>query len=348
MPTAAETPRRVDPRNIRLISSLLLLVVFGFIRIILEDPRSIIRTSHYDHQPELKSKSVEPTSASPSMKPQPDAVASYKEKNEIDWSDPMLARGGHGKPIVIESHKLVFFFIPKVACSVFKMLFRRMMGFSDWLDKNPHAPSNLDDFQHLGDFSRHKQLTMMTSPNWTRAIFVRDPLERTLSAYKDKGFHRGGEFVYNRCCRVDGKNETMPAFCSNFPFNKTNFPFETFVNHVLFECKTSYDGHWKPQSLLLHKDNWNFINFVGNLKNGEADTHLLLKQIGAFEEFGASGWGEFRNQSFFQSNRAKHKTDSMSAMEQHYTPDLRKRVFEYVRGDYEMELFNFTIPSDLL
>ena len=109
------------------------------------------------------------------------------QENEIDWSDSRFALGGYDKPIVIESHKLVFFPVPKNACTVFKKLFRRMMGYRDWLEKNPHAPSDIDGLKHLGHFSRDEQLAMMTSPDWTRAVFVRDPLERILSAYLDKG-----------------------------------------------------------------------------------------------------------------------------------------------------------------
>jgi hypothetical protein len=35
-------------------------------------------------------------------------------------------------PIVIEKYKLIFFTLPKCGCTVWKQLFRRMMGYSDW------------------------------------------------------------------------------------------------------------------------------------------------------------------------------------------------------------------------
>lgn len=60
------------------------------------------------------------------------------QENEIDWSDRNFAEGGYQSPIVIESHKLVFWQVAKVGASVFKRLFRRMMGYSDWLEKMPH------------------------------------------------------------------------------------------------------------------------------------------------------------------------------------------------------------------
>ena len=41
----------------------------------------------------------------------------------------------------------------------------------------------------------------MTSPSWTRAIFVRDPKERLLSAYLDRIDSLSGEYGARACCR---------------------------------------------------------------------------------------------------------------------------------------------------
>ena len=85
---------------------------------------------------------------------------------EIDWSDGIFQRGGWDKdPIVIESHKLLFFTVPKNACTTFKTLFRRMMGYQDWLVKSPHDPAK-NGLRYLGHYSRDQQQKMMTSPEW--------------------------------------------------------------------------------------------------------------------------------------------------------------------------------------
>lgn len=82
-------------------------------------------------------------------------------------------------PIVVQSHKLVFFSIPKAGCTTFKQLLRRMMGFRDWKSQNgrtfmPHNPQ-YNGLRYLYDFSLEEANEIMTSPNYTRAIFVRDP-----------------------------------------------------------------------------------------------------------------------------------------------------------------------------
>lgn len=82
-------------------------------------------------------------------------------------------------PIVIESHKLLFFTIPKVGCTIWKQLFRRMMNYSDWTsqDYDTHQPHNpeINGLKYLYSYTLEEASIMMTSPDWTRAMMVRDP-----------------------------------------------------------------------------------------------------------------------------------------------------------------------------
>jgi len=290
---------------------------------------------------------------------------SINRKGKIDWTDDIFVRKGwDNDPIVIESHKLLFFTVPKNACTTFKRLFRRMLGYENWLKVSAHDPAK-NGLKYLGKYSREQQEEFMTSPSWTRAIFVRDPLERTLSAYMDKAlkttYHYwkppvNGAYIKRICCNMLPKsNKTSVSFdsCKAPPLwpyktNLTidNFPFETFVKEMLVKCS---DPHWRPQYKRMSIRNWKYINFVGRFENKKADTHRLLKKIGAFEEFGASGWGEDENGNLtlpiFGSNLAPHATDSGTKMSKHYTDEVRKLVFKYYRMDYTLKLFNFTRPK---
>ena len=123
-----------------------------------------------------------------------------------------------------------------------------------------------------------------------------------------------------------------------------NFPFKTFVKKIV---KTCPDPHWKPQYKRMSMQNWKYINFVGRFENKKADTHRLLKKIGVFEEFGASGWGKDENGDwtlpiFGGHNLAPQRTNSGSEMGNYYTEEVRKLVSKYYREDYLFRLFNFT------
>ena len=285
------------------------------------------------------------------------------ESNKIvDWTDSIFQKTGgwDDAPIVIESHKLLFFTVPKNACTTFKKLFRRMMGYKNWLIASAHDPET-NGLKYLGQYPPDKQNEFMISSDWTRAIFVRDPMERTLSAYLDKGLKSGprhwkpsitGAHVKRHCCRLWGKRNPI---CNLSPFTphetnltEYNFPFESFVVSFMRQCQ---DPHWNQQILRMKPKNWKRINFVGHFENIQNDTRRLLKKIGAYKEFGATGWGESSSDtnktlSIFEKNLANHKTGSGNYMEKHYSPTTERLVLKYYRPDYSFDLFNFTRPEN--
>ena len=280
----------------------------------------------------------------------------------IDWTDKIFRPDGwDNEPIVIESHKLLFFTVPKNACSTFKQLFRRMMGHGDWLEGNPHNPED-NGLKYLGHYSKDQQKEFMTSPEWTRAIFVRDPLERALSAYMDKGLKTGpkewqpvvtGHHMKHKCCQ-QLENLKIPE-CRKFPMipfendlTEENFPFDSFVTSFMAQCD---DPHWRPQHLRMRRGNWKWINFVGHFENKQKDTRRLLEVIGAYDEFGATGWGRKRidsnaTLSIFEKNLANHKTGSGDKMKEYYSTKTERLVLQHYRLDYNSEVFNLTKPVD--
>jgi len=301
------------------------------------------------------------------------------DKDGIDWSDHIFSRRTEfewgNDPIIVEKYKLMYFPIPKNACTTFKQLCRRMMGYEDWQTGQEHNP-RWNGLKYLGHFPKHKQIEMMTSPEWTRAIFVRDPLERILSAYMEKGLDwAGGDVsgahVKQKCCSLTTKGRPFSSdhgdlnitACKEWPFvpyenplTIKSFPFEKFVKNFMRQCP---DPHWRAQSEILSSPaNYKFINFVGHFENKKEDTHALLKKIGAFEEFGASGWGNITIQlggkkpknitkslGIFETSFTAHQTGSSKKVDRFYTDELRKLVYDFYRKDYDMEIFNFTRPT---
>ena len=290
--------------------------------------------------------------------------------DDMDWSDSIFRREGwDNDPVVIESHKLLFFTVPKNSCSEFKMLFRRMMGLKDWktvgsMQERLHNPAS-NGLRYLGTYPKEQQAEFMTSPEWTRAIFLRDPRERVLSAYMDKGlggykeykFVAGG-YVKSHCCgmRFDSKTEeertrierSRPHCLPLFPFmeNNTpeNFPFEDFVRYFMRQCP---DPHWGPQSRRMTESSWKMINFVGHLGTLQEDGHALLNRIGAFEEFGVDGWGP-QNGKIFETNFVKHATSAKKKATRFYHSNFSEPetlVLQHYRKDYEHPIMNMTKPE---
>lgn len=63
----------------------------------------------------------------------------------------------------------------------------------------PHNPRH-NNLKYLWDYSLEEANEIMTSPEWTRAIFVREPKQRFLSAFLDKAVSNDGWHVMKTCC----------------------------------------------------------------------------------------------------------------------------------------------------
>jgi len=285
------------------------------------------------------------------------------DSNGIDWTDPIFLHvidpllGWENDPIVVESHKVVFFPISKVACTQFKMLFRRIIGRDDYQDQNTdlvHDPKR-NGLTYLGQYSRDKQREIMISSVWTRAIFVRDPIQRLLSAYSDVVLRQGGKRIQEVCCGINSSNpngkqgldhceKLKPSNNNNSPIDETILPFKDLVNNFIAICN---DVHWRPQVTRMMAASWKTINFVGRFENLKEDTHKLLEMIGAYDEYGSQGWGP-TNGAIFESNLMKHATsgsDGNRSFYKHDDKETMEAILNIYRDDYEHTIINLTKPE---
>lgn len=174
---------------------------------------------------------------------------------------------------------------------------------------------------------------MMTSPEWTRAIFVRDPKSRLLSAYLEKAANSTYVITKARCCNIWG--DVVDHFCQE---QVKTFPGFVEVAH---HCNNE---HWEAQSNRVDEKFWPYINFIGYYHNLAHDTMTMLKQLGsngqAWERYGKSGWGHNGTDAIYRGVRTKHATFADARFAQYYTDNLTNEVDYMYRQDYER--FNFT------
>ena len=234
-----------------------------------------------------------------------------------------------GAPIVLEKYKLIFYTVPKVGCTVFKQLFKRMMGHDNWRLQNddvPHNPGS-NRLTYLSAFEPDTAKKMLLSSEWTKAIFIRDPKERVLSAYLDKAVGNDGKYVNVHCCPNTGtcRDRARSSF-----------------RHFLELAATCHDPHWNPQTWRMEAKYWPHINFVGHLETARDDTERLLRKVGGWEEFGANGWGKSETEAIFESSSVKHQTGSHDHLEEHFdsneTEGLVEKLYE---DDYRNPLLVF-------
>jgi hypothetical protein len=263
------------------------------------------------------------------------AVSTGRNDMLVQQGDSVYLRGDwDGSPVVLEDYKLIFFTSAKVGCTVWKQLFRRIMGQKDWKAEStknllPWNPE-LNGLKYLYDYDRETASRMLSSPEYTRAIFVREPKERLLSAYLDKGV-QNSFFISQKCCpSTNTCAEVAKSSLSNF--------FDLI--------QTCENGHWKPQGRRMEAKYWPYINFVGRMETVADDAKTLLKSVGAWDKFGKSGWGKHGNVSVFETKAGgagrKHATKARDRLRVHYTPGLERSVDFYYSSDYVNPVLNFT------
>lgn len=83
------------------------------------------------------------------------------------------------------------------------------------------------------------------------------------------------------------------------------------------------------------------------MENLAEDGKHLLRQIGAWQRYGASGWGKDGKDSIFQSKAGgvgrHHATNAQEKLKQKISSaKLEKKIEEYYAKDFLHPVFNFT------
>ena len=258
----------------------------------------------------------------------------------IELSDREYKGGWHDPPFVIEKYRLLFFSTAKVGCTHWHLLFMRMVynrTYAPHQEDSVHAQA-VNQLKLLRHYSVQQATHMMTSPDWTRAIFVRDPMERFVSAYLNKALGPQ-DFIYNHCCHGNAtcRSRLKQSAEAAFPIMK--------------QCT---DQHWRPQSHRISHKYMQQVNFIGRMETMQQDTERLLRHIGAWEQYGTHSIStktttanSTYSSNFTQPRHAgqHHATGASSKLAQHITPKLYQQLLEYYRVDYDNPYFNFTPPN---
>jgi Sulfotransferase family len=234
-----------------------------------------------------------------------------------------------------------------------------MMGLHDWkVHREPDIPHNpkKNGLRYLYHYRPTVALTLMTSPSWTRALFVRDPKERTLSAYLDKAVKKDGLYVSKHCCKKElqakQQNATLLLTSTTTCGERASSSFLAFLRLIQKEC--CCDPHWGKQSFRIDADFRPYINFVGKFERAQEETKRLLTEVSArlgnnrskgqdlWQEFGASGWGpQGQDAIFAQSTQAKHQTSAITKMKLYYNHSVEALADAIYKYDYNDPLLNF-------
>ena len=172
--------------------------------------------------------------------------------------------------LVFPEQRVVFVQIGKAACTSIKK--RRFGAFGLALpqtesleEKHRHYTIHAPGFT-LSDEGYYEALT---SPDYIRFAFVRHPLARLYSAYRDKIAS-----AHNAAPNTDYR-----AIAQHFRLGKgAPVSFEQFVSYVCHQRPMDQNWHWAQQTKLLFLDRLNY-RFIGKVEQLEDDMTQLLQLI---------------------------------------------------------------------
>ncbi|CAC5364354.1 CHST9 [Mytilus coruscus] len=206
-------------------------------------------------------------------------------------------------PIVLKRYKLIFFWNEKSGCTYWKSMFHFIQGLKN---EDVHSSHLLS---YLAQFDDKEVTEMMFDNSWTKAVFVREPRERILSCYLDKGFEK--------------------AFMKHY-FKRTPKSFLDFLKLI----KQFKGSHWEPQVKIprfLYKN-----MMIGKMSDIFTFTEQLLTKIGAWNE-AVNVW---MNSEKIKKRARPHATNAKDKLFQYYNDTkIQDLIFEMYADDYDV--FNF-------
>jgi len=251
-------------------------------------------------------------------------------------------------PVVNEEFKTVFFSFGKCASTEWKRMFVRMTGNPRWCGKWIHK-KEVNGLKWLNDYSLKEAQRIMTSPEWTRAVFVRNPKDRLLSAFLDKAVKHSANFTHDTCggySRLGGNRQECIDHHLEFGFFLENITTVFPTNVHWMQLYDQIDDKW-----------WPYINYIGYMENIAEDAKSLLQSItsnkdgiSAWERCGITGWGinvtqcasNNGTEPFMGKIDTKHETDAHEKLRAYYTPELEMFVNNKYSKDLNNSYFQFS------
>ncbi|XP_072135180.1 carbohydrate sulfotransferase 8-like [Mobula birostris] len=245
---------------------------------------------------------------------------------------PSLLSPHHVSRIYVEDrHQLLYCEVPKAGCSNWKRVLMVLSGLASSPAHIEHQVAHYgNSLRRLDSFDRAGMAWRLRT--YTKALFVREPLERLVSAFRDK-FEQPNAYyhpVFGRAIIAHYRpNATRQALLSG-----SGVTFPEFVRYLLDPRRPlGLDIHWERVGRLCSPCLIRY-DFIGHFESLGAEAQALLRLVGApanltFPRFKDRHRGVERT----SLRLSRRYLAQLSA-------DERRRAQDFYLADYTM--FNYT------
>ncbi|XP_004371662.1 carbohydrate sulfotransferase 8 [Trichechus manatus latirostris] len=240
----------------------------------------------------------------------------------------------HVSRIFVEDrHRVLYCEVPKAGCSNWKRVLMVLAGLASSTADIQHntvhygsALKRLDTFDHQGILHRLS--------TYTKMLFVREPFERLVSAFRDKFEHPNSYYhpVFGKAIlaryRANASREALRT--------GSGVRFPEFVQYLLdVHRPVGMDIHWDHVSRLCSPCLIDY-DFVGKFESMEDDANFFLRLIHAPQNLTFPQFKDRHSQEARTTARITHQYFAQLSTLQ------RQRTYDFYYMDYLM--FNYSKP----
>ena len=230
--------------------------------------------------------------------------------------------------IVSEKYKLVFCPVPKVSCTVWKNILAKLEGVNIVKDVHQEVKYKLNS---LKQYSLKDRTNILKT--YTKFMFVREPFERLLSAYKDvfMGWYKHSDKFWQGYRRRVREYLVKSGRVGIDP-DVDNTTFEEFATYVVLTKRNGekLQVHWRQMYDLCHPCYMQF-DYIGRYETLSEDAEFIFRKTNLQNEVKFPEW---------------RPTDTHILTQKYYSnlTLLRIAQLQNIYKD-DIELFGYSFPG---
>lgn len=230
--------------------------------------------------------------------------------------------------IVLESYKLVYCPIPKVASTVWKKLLLNAEGHT--IKGLIHRDSH-DKMNSLRQYSLEERKKILKK--YKKFMFVRNPFERLLSAYKDcfRGNWKRNDSWWKKL-RYGIREFLMENGNRRIKPSADNTTFGEFLNYLIVKWKQSgsadFNEHWRPQFSHCHPCDIQY-DFIGHYETLYDDALFLLRKTKLQDKVAFPQWKATNTSARMRHYYSGVSRLRLSQLKEIYKQDIEAFVYTY-------------------
>lgn len=243
--------------------------------------------------------------------------------------------------VVNDKYKVMYCYVPKVACTNLKRVFLMLTGKLNVTDPlqlssaKVHSVYNDKYLDYLDSYSVADIKYRLK--HYKKVLFVREPLERLLSAFRNKFVDKGNTYFKERFGRkiikLYRENPTEEVLESG-----TSVTFFEFIQFLLDSRteKSGFNEHWRPFFDLCHPCHLHY-NYIGKYETLDEDVDGLLKLIKVDD------WIQFPDRG--DSYKSLKTEDILSKFYKSIDPDMLRETVALYQKDFD--IFGYQVPENV-